>query len=165
MQTCNNNSHDGVWPKRSLSRPLKIASVCCLGLATLGCSQGYQMAKVSGLVTLDGKPLASVRVVFEPLRSSNGQTREVRGPLSSGRTDEQGRFVLEAVDGQQGAVVGPNCVRFSTRTMDADFSDSMPKFITVRKESLPARYNLQSDILFEVPEGGADEANFALKSK
>lgn len=165
MQTRKRNSQRTTESRRPLVRFLWYVPVCCLGLISLGCNQGYQLADVSGQVTLDGEPLANARIVLEPLLPSGNQSREVRGPLSSGKTDEEGRFVLETEDGQRGAVVGQNRVRFSTLTMDADFSGIIPKFVTLHKESLPAHYNVQSEMVFEVPDEGTDQANFALKSK
>lgn len=156
---------DGSRSERSFTRSSWIISMCYLGLAAMGCNKGYQMANVGGQVTLDGNPLVGARVVFEPLYSSSDQSRDVRGPLSSGKTDEEGRYVLETRDGRRGAVVGSNRVRFSTREMDADLSGEIPEFITVRKESLPAQYNRQSNMVFDVPAQGTDEANFTLKSK
>jgi hypothetical protein len=69
-----------------------------LALAVAGCGRGPALAPVSGTVTMNGKPLARVRVEFWPEEGS---------PRSTGSTDEAGRFTL-TTDGtaKPGAVVG-----------------------------------------------------------
>lgn len=77
--------------------------VLLIGLAVglTGCSDKLQVAEVSGVVTVDGKPLELVQVEFWP---SNG-------PRSIGKTDAQGKFTLETDDRtQKGAVPGKHKV-------------------------------------------------------
>ncbi|MBN1909697.1 MAG: hypothetical protein JW818_08160 [Pirellulales bacterium] len=75
------------------------AMLVALGILTLlacGCGRaGPRMATVSGVVTLDGKPLSQGRVLFVA----------ERGLGANGEIDEQGRFTL-ATDGRIGASVG-----------------------------------------------------------
>ena len=63
------------------------------------------MAKVSGTVTLDGKPLPHGMVQFVP-DSSQG----TEGPTGVGRIDEKGRFTI-TTSGVKGAVVGHHKIR------------------------------------------------------
>jgi len=68
-----------------------------------GCSKGgAQVAPVHGRVTLDGKPLASADVSFQPTDARR---------VSRGRTDSDGRYELLYKRGQKGAIVGPHTVR------------------------------------------------------
>lgn len=82
--------------------------VCLLGLALSGCSSGnIDVAPVSGTVTLDGAPLRTASVTFQP---KDG------GRPSFGVTNEQGRYVLEYSLQQLGAKVGACTVRISTES-------------------------------------------------
>jgi len=63
-----------------------------------GCSRGPARGSVSGTVTLDGKPLSGVIVVFHPL--------EHQAPLARGTSTETGAFILDADDGGNGVVIG-----------------------------------------------------------
>lgn len=73
-----------------------------------GCSSGPTLAEVEGTVTLDGTPLPGVQVVFSP-----DVGKDDDGRLSSGVTDDKGRFVLTFADAKQprpGALVGKHKV-------------------------------------------------------
>jgi hypothetical protein len=66
-----------------------------------GCSKGPQVAEVTGVVTMKGKPMDLILVEFW---SSNG-------PRSYGQTDENGKFTLKLDDGSQpGAIPGSHKV-------------------------------------------------------
>ncbi len=82
------------------------ALICAfLGVITGGCRSGDQpeLGDVSGTVTLDGKPLGGVIIVFKP---------DV-GRSAAGITDAQGKYSdLEYLYGVPGAKIGPNTVTF-----------------------------------------------------
>ena len=66
-------------------------------LLVAGCGrQGPTLLPASGVVTLDGQPVAEAGVIFTP---TDG------GPSASGATDSQGRFELRTVN-RPGAVAG-----------------------------------------------------------
>lgn len=155
--------HRGAAVDHTLATRLLLLAVGCQTLVIAGCNAGFDIAGVSGRVTLDGQPLAGARVMFEPQReSASGERREVRGPLSSGITDDEGRFALKTEDGRSGAVVGRHRVRFSTRKTDVAFKNGMPSLSTAQPETLPPRYNQQSSVYFDVPSDGINDAVFAL---
>jgi hypothetical protein len=128
-----------------------------LALAVLGCG-GDKIATVpvSGIVKLDGQPLANASVSFQPV------TRDAISPGSHGRTDAQGRFRLQVtVSGQLGAVTGHHQVRVATGAPAATSNDN----IRSRPPDLvPARYQ-DGSLTFEVPPKGTDQANFDLTSR
>jgi hypothetical protein len=67
-----------------------------------GCGRGPEFADVEGVVTLDGRPLDGVEVVFVP-DADKGHN----GPRASAFTDNQGRFQLHSDKvNKGGAVVG-----------------------------------------------------------
>lgn len=77
-----------------------LATLAILALLAGGCGRGgLRLAEISGVVTLDGKPLSQGRVLFVA----------ERGPGANGSIDEQGRFTL-ATDGRAGATVGKHRV-------------------------------------------------------
>jgi len=124
-----------------------------------GCSRSEQQAvPVSGVVTLDGKPVPNVLVVFSPTRGELESPNIC--PSSSGVTDEEGRFELETLSGR-GAVVGEHVVTLICRGPTPDAEPSGPP--GPPKLELPAEASDRS-LRFVVPATGADEAQFALES-
>ena len=73
-----------------------------------GCNRGPQFVEVSGTVTLNGRPLSDLEVVFMPDPAAG-----TSGPVSSAYTNENGQFRLVTNKGQLGAVVGTHrvCIR------------------------------------------------------
>lgn len=136
-----------------------------------GCSSdNLNIVPVSGVVTLDGKPLANANVQFQPMAQGN----ENPGFGSFAVTDGSGKFSL-AISSQQlqkaGAVVGKHKVSItsSQETIDYDPKLGSPDGATpksrVKPERIPERYNSQSALVFEVPQGGSTMANFDLQSR
>lgn len=176
-------------------RNLMRTILACAGLVVVaGCrSDSFVLAPVSGRVTVDGQPVAGLRVAFEPMGSAE---RRAPGPEAVGVTDEDGRFTLEtmAESPRTGAVVGKCRVRIwalpsdQKDRVDRDkVTDVMaPGFDPVKevndlKEQLrrqgrkkaaskptgaiPLRYNDNTELSFDVPPGGTDKADFSLSSK
>jgi len=114
---------------------------------------------VSGVVTLDGKPMPNILVVFNPTRGT-AEDRSLR-PGSNGLTDEDGRFELEMIDGP-GAVPGEHVVSLICKAPTADPGSSKPEsphIVRLLSEAHARR------LKFVVPVGGTDEAHFALESR
>lgn len=89
----------------SVPRVLSTAACLVTGV-TIGCSDsGLKLADVSGVVTVDGKPMAYAGVVFHP---------EI-GPIATGNTDAEGKFVMVTA-GKKGASVGDHVVTISGAT-------------------------------------------------
>jgi len=134
-----------------------IVGVAALVLVNTGCSSGVKAVPVSGKVTLDGKPLASANVAFQP----DGVRAGVE--LSSvGVTDAGGVYSLKLMGNDQaGAVVGKHRVEINL-VVASDDRDPRTRPPT---KTLPAKYNRNSELNFEVPAGGTDQANFELKEK
>jgi len=124
-----------------------------------GCSgDSTPTAPVSGKVTLDGKPLANINVLFQP---AGGANREP-GVGSVGITDAQGVFTLKlSGSGKHGAVVGQHVVTLMEKTNPADDQDAggTDKPVVSR---IPVEYS-NGTAKFEV-KSGTNQANFELKS-
>jgi len=137
-----------------------LPSLLLLLLAAGGCGgEEFPLARVSGTVTLDGAPVADAFIGFEPQRQ--GDSLEA-GPGSYGKTDQQGRFRLKSLHGDDGAVIGPHVVRIST--LDVAPPGLEGDLEIVAEERIPARYVDGSTLRFTVPADGTDQANFELTS-
>lgn len=80
-----------------------VAAVVVL-FAMTGCSGEPPRGDVEGTITLHGKPLAGVQVVFSPAIGDSSGARAV------GTTDEHGRFQLHGDRGEPGAPIGTHAV-------------------------------------------------------
>lgn len=134
--------------------------------ALAGCGSGGKYVPVSGTVTLDGKPLAGVMVLFQPVGGDAG------GVGSTARTDAAGWFTLEAstATATSGAFVGKHTVRIATvppkGSSVADDSDAAAaKGKKAFRDPVPEKYNTATTLTFDVPPGGTDKADFVLSSK
>jgi hypothetical protein len=105
-----------------------------------GCgTSGVQVAPVHGQIKLNGQPLATADVVFQP----EGEQRP-----SMGRTDAEGRYELAYKRGEAGALVGKHTVKITV-------SREMVKHPPI----IAARFNTQSELHCEV-KPGQNELNF-----
>jgi head-tail adaptor len=77
-------------------------------------------------------------------------------------TDEAGRYQQETIRGDTGAVIGRHRVRIRTRQEEMDANDRVK---VARKEEVPPRYNVRTELFIDVPSGGSDGANFDLTSE
>lgn len=147
---------------------MKKCSLSALALAAAlaaGCggNDAYPIAPVSGRVTLNGKPVEQVAVLFMPVPAPGAMNA---GPSSSGVTDADGRYTLKLISttDRAGAVVGAHKVRFNTAGEPWD-PDVQPKPPPGPAVSLPVRYTRHDKMLdFNVPPGGTKSADFALTS-
>lgn len=130
-------------------------------LVVAGCGKP-QVVPVSGRVTLDGQALSGAHVSFQPIGSLD---RPPAGSGSYGKTDADGRYTLRLIQPDRpGAVVGKHRVSISKR--GGETAEAQPDGgIRVAPDPVPARYNRDSTLEFEVPAGGTDRANFDLTSK
>ncbi len=121
-------------------------------LAGCGGGTGPELAKVTGLVTLDGQPLPKARVVFQP-----------SGPNASpstAETREDGSFELYFRRDAPGAMIGQHSVRVTTAGIVSDDSGNE----TTVPEKVPTRFNKDSGLTFEV-KPGRNEFEISLDSK
>ncbi len=117
-----------------------LAAVCA------GCGDGDRpdLAPVHGRVTLDGQPLASARLEFQP----TGPWR-----TSMGLTDAAGNYELIYIRDERGAAVGTHRVRITTVGRAEG-----------EAEIVPAKYNEQTELQREVARG-ENAIDFKLQSR
>jgi hypothetical protein len=120
-----------------------------LSLVASGCggSSGPELAAVTGVVKLDGAPLADARVEFIPKD----------GRPAVALTDASGAYELTYNADRNGATPGEYTVRVSTyRRGDESGTGKTP-------ERVPTKYNTKSELKKTV-EPGKNEINIDLES-
>lgn len=105
------------------------------------------LGKVTGVVTLDGTPLAGATVMFIPLEKKYDEKIDISG--SMGMTDTVGRYELSYVKDVNGAFVGKHSVRIT---------GFMPN-----GKQLPDFYNTKTTLLKEV-KSGSNKIDFELNA-
>jgi hypothetical protein len=127
-----------------------------LALALVGCGHdGYaelQLVPVSGTVTLDAKPLAGAKVIFE------GEDKR----LATGTTDSSGHYTLMYDSQTPGATPGAKTVRITQADHEVEGGGAAEGAAPV-KESIPPRYNSRSELKADVSAAN-HSFNFDLKS-
>jgi hypothetical protein len=108
------------------------------------------LGRVTGTITIDGKPVPEAVVIFTP--------KEAGATASMGRTDSSGQYELYYSRGTKGAKIGAHNVSVSDyhETGDGDTPQ-------IHKETIPARYNVMTELTADV-KGGSNTVDFALKS-
>ena len=133
-------------------------AMCCVALVGCGSSAPYELAPVSGVVTLNGKAVQHTQIIFQPKGTADNPAP---GPGSTAFCDDAGRFELKTVRGEPGAVVGLHGVQIyahgPAKSVAKDTDDG-PQVT----EAFPAKYNVESQLTFEVPAEGSTAANFEL---
>jgi hypothetical protein len=122
--------------------------VMLIGLAGCGGPEHPEVGRVSGVVTLDGQPLAEATVMFQP----------TEGRASIATTNSAGKYSLTYLDGVPGALLGAHKVIIRT---EIPGEDGQPP---IAKEKLPKRYHDQTELTAEVKRG-ANTFNFPLMSQ
>jgi len=100
-----------------------------------GCSGSTdqpEVGDVSGVVSLDGKPVPGVNIIFQP----------DSGRAAVGMTNENGEYELEYLHGVKGCKLGQNTVGF-------DWPPDSPNMI-----SIPPKHTGANAFKFDVKPGG-----------
>ncbi|MBM4001417.1 MAG: carboxypeptidase regulatory-like domain-containing protein [Planctomycetes bacterium] len=133
-----------------------LAVAASLSLAGCGGDGDVKTVPVSGTIKKNGQPLAGALVTFVPMN-----TADQLAPSSVGKTDSDGKYALRTViDDQAGAIVGKHVVRIEMKDYEEDPSDDSEK---PHRDSIPKKYNYESELQFDVPAGGSKNADFDLQ--
>ncbi|QDU06987.1 hypothetical protein [Gimesia aquarii] len=138
----------------NFSKKLLLALMCFVPYVfSVGCGGGAgsdqpKLGTVSGVVTMDGQPLADVIVTFDPSQ----------GRPSNGKTNGEGKYELGYLRDTKGAVIGSHTVSITTPQ-----EAPTPPGKTY-KDPIPAKYNSKTTLKEEVKEGD-NTINFELVSK
>ncbi len=145
------------------------AALSALLLSLPGClgpNDQPELGEVSGNITLDGKPVSGVVVLFQP---DNG--RPARAV-----TDAEGKYELKYIRDTMGTKIGHNRVEIAPdeegeneEPIESTTQDGEPVALQPLKPGksgkpvIPARYNTQSELEADV-KPGENTFNFDLKS-
>ena len=135
-------------------------------VGAIGCGGGASdtppMGAVTGVVTLDGNPVAGATVEFTP-----DNTRNTKGPKSSAVTNADGKYTLVGPGGTSGAVVGFHKVTITCPPSAGQSSslDGAGSSAPTTPCTVPAKYGSldSTDVNLEVSPGKNDRP-IALKS-
>jgi hypothetical protein len=117
-----------------------VALLCALLVGVSGCGAKQQFAPVSGVVKLDGAPVAGLVVEFLPDPDTG-----THGPRSSGTTDAEGRFHLVCDNQQDGAVVGSHRVLIQDTRSFPPPRGREGKAAAIPPSRVPERYRKATD--------------------
>lgn len=117
--------------------------------------------RASGIVTLDGAPLAGATVTFR---------RGEDSPAAAGRTDAEGRFQLSTFGDADGAVAGPHqatVTKYSDVEKPAGYDPETSPPLPEPKLLTPPKYQSfeTSGLSATVSPDGPNEFEFTLTSK
>ena len=153
---------------RILAPVLSLFSLCLLGCPQSGPQKVIPTSAVpvTGIVTLDGKPLANAKITFVPTESSQGSG-------ASGSTDSAGKYELRSLFGNKSVVGCPTgnykvvvslMVKPDGSPMPADSQE--PPMMSGARESLPLKYAdfVSTQLTASVASSGST-FNFDLKSE
>lgn len=129
----------------------RLFNLAFLLLALAGCNQGAQEPTrypVRGTVLLDGKPLAEGIIYFKTIATGAVDS----APIKDGKFDGQAEAGERRVE-----ITSPQTV---------DNPNATPGMLDQEQvETIPARYNSQSELTEDVKADGANEYEFTLESK
>ncbi len=108
-----------------------------------------QETSISGTITMNGKPLAEVWIVF--LTNAGGR------PIAA-RTDDRGGYVVTDRD------VSPGQYQVKITTGTDDYRDADGNLMAGRQETIPARYNQESTLTVEIKGQAGNVLDFNLSS-
>jgi hypothetical protein len=142
-----------IWNSRAgrlSSRARHVAAACAL-CCVFGCGgSGPELAPVTGVVTLDGKPVEGKQVSFTP-KTFTPDTES--GRSSVGFTDKDGRYELYYTAQKKGALITEHIVTIAT-----------PEGIYPPvAENIPSKYRIDTE-LTAVVEDTDNVINFPLES-
>ncbi|OWK45490.1 hypothetical protein [Fimbriiglobus ruber] len=127
--------------------------VSCVGVAFLvtGCG-GPPTGTVDGQVTIDGKPLDKGVISFAPIDGSGGP------PVTA--NVENGKYRLQAQTGNKRVMISAPLVTGKRKESTAPDAP----MVEITEERLSEKYNVRSDLTFEVKSGG-NTKDWAVESK
>ena len=115
------------------------AGLVLLAVVAAGCDNGPELAPVTGVVYMDGKPLSNATIEFQP----------DAGSPSFAMTKENGSFELKFSRDRMGAMPGQHTVSIRTKGTVTD-PDGTERRV---RELLPVKYHDESELVREVVSG------------
>lgn len=117
-----------------MTRMISVASFAAMLVVGIGCSERApdmpELGQVHGTVTLDGKPLSGVSILFEP----------EKGRTSTAKANAEGVYEALYLVDEEGVKLGPCLVR-----VEWGIDESGP--------AIPAKYGPKSELKLDVKPG------------
>ena len=129
---------------RSTTRALFLLLGCTLIGMSTGCSADSKHGIVTGSVTLDGQPLRTGNIRFEP---TDGGTATADAPIA------EGKFTGKMPPGDKRVLITAPKVIGKKKMYDTPDSP----VVDIVEELLPKRYNTQSELKLSVKLGKQEE--------
>jgi hypothetical protein len=127
-------------------------------IAAAGCGDsgdGLDRQAIWGTVTLDGKPLESGQIQFQP-PPNTAQPVPASGTISAGKY---------SIPRAEGPVPGTYQVAIFSGPGEAVAEETPGKAPAARKEAIPTKYNAETKLKAEVKPGGDNAFNYDLTSE
>lgn len=119
-----------------------LASCLVCGLLS-GCgSSGPKLAKVTGKVTVDGKPVPRADISFTP--------NEPGGSPSLGKTDKDGNYHLAFTQEKDGALIGMHTVSIASKKISPDEMPDDGSVVDSKFVAIPKKYQAKGALTAEV---------------
>lgn len=147
----------------NMKRPLSILLLLLSGIVLTGCRSDIdprgQRVPVHGEVTLDGQPLTRARIVFIGEAGS--------GSLKATAEITDGSFELTSADGPLPGTARVEIVSelLELEEFEAARGPGQSQRVEPRTVSIPARYNLQSELTAQLEPTADNHLNFELFSR
>ena len=144
-----------------VSQKNSVALILC-AITLTGCFGGsaeyIERAAISGTVTFVGKPLPEGSIQFVPDVDAAG--KPVRGKMAQALIKD-GSYSLSA---EEGPAVGNNKVLINATRKTGKFQESDGQKTEIMQQYIPARYNTQTTLQYDV-KAGENTADFTLEAK
>lgn len=163
-----------------MKKLLSLALVCCAALlASIGCGGAPQLEgleKYSGVITLDGEPLADASITLVP------STMALKG--AGATSDEKGKFVLQTLQAGDGVMPGEYRVTVTKSHWEDAYTPEEEKMLAeaggkshedvfgdrpepTAVSDIPEYYGVAdaSGLTLSLPEGGSKELKIELSSE
>ena len=129
-------------------------AVCGLVAVLVGCggADGPKLASVTGMITIDGKPVSGAGIQMI--------SQEPNGSVAYGMTDESGYYEMAFGQDRKGAFPGKNKVILNS---DSRISVGGEKYDG--SEVFPPKYNTKSEEYVDVKEGESNVFDFKVEWK
>jgi hypothetical protein len=141
-----------IFRSATMAMAIAMALAGCGG----GASDGIPREPISGKVTLDGKALDTGLITFSP-------TEE--GKPTAGTAVQDGSYRVSRSEGPSPGLHRVNIWSQKPTGKKKPNADEPGTFIEETRETIPARYNHNSELKAEVKPGAANQFNFDLTSE
>ncbi|MDG3004400.1 hypothetical protein [Paludisphaera mucosa] len=147
---------------------VRLAALTAVFIVSWGCGGGDGLPRqaVSGKVALDGQPLDSALITFTPTGAGGDSTSGAAQVSGGSFSIPQAEGLIPGNYRVSLSVTKETPVKASRKKeTDSVTGEEIPPPTSALGETLPARYNTQSELKADVTQAGPNDFTFALTSK